>query len=91
MRWDPTRRYRYVTALEDAVPPHLLSELIERLLSRFVEPGGRLILSSYANRDEAPRALFEDMAGAGFAPDGTIAIDRPGRQPLRTAWLDAPG
>jgi hypothetical protein len=54
-----------------------------------VEPGGRLIVSSYTERDGVPRALFDDLSDAGNPPDGMIRIDRPRRHPLLSAWIDA--
>jgi hypothetical protein len=89
MSWTPPMKFRYVTAITDAVPPDRLRELVERLLSEFVEPNGRLILSAYTNRGEQPRALFEELAACGHPPSGTIHIDRPNRAPLLTAWIDA--
>ena len=86
--WEPHRSFDFVTALEDAVPPDQLGQLVERLLGRFVAPGGRLILSTYTNRDAAPRPLVEHLRAIGRAPDGIIHIDRPGRPPLLTVWLD---
>jgi hypothetical protein len=44
--WEPPRRWMFVTVLTDAVPPSGLRSLVRRLLDRFVEPGGRLIVSS---------------------------------------------
>jgi hypothetical protein len=88
--WVPPRRFRYVTALDDAVPPDRLGVLVERLLAEFVEPGGRVIVSSYTNRGDAPRPLFSALTDCGFPPAGTIHIDRPNREPLLTAWIDAP-
>jgi hypothetical protein len=87
--WAPPSRFRYVTALDDAVPPSRLGDLVQRLLDVAVAPGGRLIVSAYATSDGSPRPLFEDLAAVGFPPDGVIHIDRPGRGPLRTAWIDA--
>lgn len=89
MSWAPPSRFRYVTALDDAVPPARLGDLVDRVLDDLVAPGGRLIVSSYTNADQAPRTLFGDLASAGHPPDGVIHIDRPGRGPLLTAWLDA--
>ncbi len=89
MAWDPPRRFRYVTALDDAVPPDRLGELVERLLGLFVEPGGRLIVSSYTNAGTEVRPLLDDLASAGHPPDGVIRIDRPDKAPLLTARLDA--
>ena len=89
MSWTPPERFRYVTVLDDAVPPDRLGDLVARLRREFVALGGRLVVSSYTNAGHRPRPLFGDLAAAGYPPDGTIHIDRPGRSPLRTAWLDA--
>jgi len=89
MDFEPPNRFRYVTVLDDAVPPPRLGDLVDRALVALVEPGGRLIVSSYTNRGQAPRPLFDDLTAAGHAPDGTIRIDRPAAAPLLTAWIDA--
>ena len=89
MSWTPASRFRYVTALDDVVPPDRLDLLVARVLHHFVAPGGRLIISSYTNAGQPPRPLFDDLTAAGHPPDGTIRIDRPGRAPLLTAWLNA--
>ena len=61
--------FTYVTALEDQVPPgNRLGHLVEPLLDVFVERGGRLIISAYANNDEVPRDLFGDLADCGHEP-----------------------
>jgi len=88
--WVPPRKFRYVTALDDAVPPDRLGVLVERLLADFLEPGGRVIVSSYTNPGDAPRPLFSALTHCGFPPSGTIHIDRPNREPLLTAWIDRP-
>jgi hypothetical protein len=89
MTWTAPHRFRYVTALDDLVPPDHLATMVGRLLAEFVAPGGRLILSSYTAPTDRPRALFDELRAAGHPPNGIIHIDRPGRHPLRTAWLDA--
>lgn len=88
MRWAPPHRFRYVTALTETVPPDLLGQLVGRLLADFVEPGGRLILSSYTDTDAVPRPLVAELVDLDRRPDGVIHIDRPGRHPLQTIWLD---
>jgi hypothetical protein len=89
MTWTPPRRFTYVKALDDQVPPGRLADLVVRLLSEFVAPGGRLIVSSYTDSDGVPRPLFDDLSDAGYPPDGRVRIDRPGRHPLLSAWIDA--
>ena len=88
MSWTPPRPFRYVTVPDDVVPPDRLGGLVARVLAEFVEPGGRVIVSSYTNRDDAPRPLFADLGKCGYPPSGTIHIDRPNRAPLLTAWID---
>jgi hypothetical protein len=63
--------------------------LVARLLDRYVADEGRLIVSSYTSSGHSSRPLFEDLIAAGRAPDGIIHIDRPGRSPLLTGWIDA--
>lgn len=89
MQWSPPRRFTYVTALEDQVPPNRLGDLVDRLLDAFVEPGGRLIIRAYTDPDESVRDLFGALTSYGHGPTGRILIERPGRNPLITAWLDA--
>lgn len=88
MQWSPPRRFTYVTAIADQVPPSRLGDLVDRLLERFVERRGRLIISAYTNPGNTPRDLFADLTTGGHKPDGTIFIERPDRGPLITAWLD---
>lgn len=90
MSWEPPRRFRYVTTPDDVVPPDVLGELVDRLLDRVVAPGGRLVVSSYTGRGARPRPLVDDLRAHGHRPDGIIHIDRPGRSPLLSAWLDVP-
>jgi hypothetical protein len=88
MTWKPPRRFTYVTALDDQVPPGRLGDLVAHLRAEFVEPGGRLIVSSYTDSDGVPKDLFDDLRQAGHPPDGRIRIDRPQRHPLLAAWID---
>jgi hypothetical protein len=90
MTWEPPMRFDYVTTLTDLVPEDRLADLLDRLLALAVRPGGRLIVSSYTNRGEDPRPLFDELAACGHPPAGTIHIDRPQKAPLLTAWIDAP-
>jgi len=87
--WIPARRYRYVYTLYDCVPQGYLDEFVERLLSRVVTPGGRLILGAYGSqsRNEAPF----DVSGF-LESTGRPAIGRSegGWLPMsRFAWFDS--
>lgn len=88
MTWEPPKRFRYVTALDGLVPPDWLGRLVDRLLTRFVAPAGRLLVSSYTDRGREPRPLVADLTELGHGPDGVILIDRPGKAPLQTVWFD---
>jgi hypothetical protein len=66
-----------------------LGDLADRLLDVFVERGGRLVISAYTNPGDTPRDLFTDLSAFNHEPDGKVWIERPGRGPLITAWLDA--
>ena len=45
----PPRTFRYVYSLYDCVPEALLPAYIRRLLTRYVETGGTLIMGAYGS------------------------------------------
>jgi len=86
--WDwPPRTFRYVYALHDCVPEDYLIPWAKRLLVRYVEPGGTLIVGAYVGRSEnrSPRNLAGELLGHGFPVSGS-AYD--GEPPVTTvAWI----
>lgn len=89
--WQPERRYRYVHALLEHVPKDRQKEYLQRLLDVVVEPGGRLIVSSYGSRSKNQKPLDIDFhlqmlgfrttgCGNSLEPDGWVAT--------RVAWID---
>jgi 2-polyprenyl-3-methyl-5-hydroxy-6-metoxy-1,4-benzoquinol methylase len=89
--WNPPRRYRYVYALHDCVPAARLAQWTSRLLSSFVEPGGRLIIGAYGSnsRQQAALDIASLLSGEGFRIAGESSR---GELPVvRVVWLDAPG
>lgn len=91
-RWEPLRRWTFVTALVDAVPPGGLSGLLRRLLDRFAERDGRVILSSYgSSRRRAPAEAVADRVRAeGFDVTGSAEARSVGGVIVTsTAWIDA--
>ena len=90
--WEPPRRWTFVTALSDAVPPAGLAGLVRRLLDRFAEPDGRVIVSSYgsSSRREPAEAVPERLTEEGFEVAGSAqARSSKGIIVTQTAWIDA--
>jgi hypothetical protein len=88
--WEPPRRYEYVYALYDCVPPDYLAEYVNRLFARAVADGGRMILGAYGSRSRGVPAY--DVAGFlerhGWAVAGRSAGGSP---PVSLfAWADRP-
>ena len=88
-KWMPPRQFRSVDSLYDCVAVELLSEYSRRLLTRYVEPGGPLIMGAYgsSSKQEAARAIAQDVAAAGFRVAGSSS--RGALPVARVAWLKA--
>ncbi|CAN5603730.1 class I SAM-dependent methyltransferase [soil metagenome] len=91
MTWAHPQWYRFVTVLDDAVPPLRLEDMVRRVLDDLVEPGGRLVSSDYRRRDEPSVDRCRRLRGLGLAVAGSNE-DRPpdgstGRRV--TVWVDA--
>ena len=86
--WNPPRRYKYVYALWDCVPEEYLPEFVHRLIDRYVEDGGRLILGAYGSRsrNQQPFDLEKFLESAGYQLSGTAWGGIP--PVARFAWLD---
>jgi SAM-dependent methyltransferase len=86
--WKPPRQYQYVYALWDCVPEEYLAEFVLRLIDRYVEKGGRLILGAYGSlsRDQPPFDLETFLRSAGYQLSGSSS----GRIPevAHFVWLD---
>jgi hypothetical protein len=90
-QWEPPRRWTFITALTDAVPPGGLPGLVYRLLDRFAEPGGRVIISSYGSsrRREPADAVAERLTADRFEVAGFAQAIESGIIVTQTAWIDA--
>jgi hypothetical protein len=87
--WRPPRQFRYVYSLYDCVPEERLPAYIRRLVTRYVEPGGTLILGAYgsSSKQEAARDIATDITAAGFCVAGSSSR---GTLPVaRVAWIRA--
>jgi SAM-dependent methyltransferase len=87
--WIPPRQFRYVYSLYDCVPLELLPEYIRRLVTRYVEMGGTLIIGVYGSysKQEAARDIATDIATVGFRVAGSSS--RGALPVARVAWIRA--
>lgn len=87
--WTPPHKFKYVSS-SLCVPDHLKRRLFEKLTSKIVAPGGRLVLRSYYNvkNGERDHYYFDNVAfleSIGVKPVGTAFSDPPGADYV---WID---
>ena len=88
--WRPPRKFRYVYTLHDCVPAELSGNYVDRLLARYVEPDGRLIVGAYGSysQNQPARDVAAELAKAGHEVAGCASCgDLPA---TRIAWVTAP-
>lgn len=94
MYWEPPFRFDFVRTELGYVPRDRRRELVERLLRRYLVPGGRLIICSYgSSRPHKPRAelVGEALRAWGYDVAGeSEGVDANGVVITRVAWTDAP-
>jgi SAM-dependent methyltransferase len=87
--WQPPRAYDVVYSVWDCVPEQYLADYVNRLLDRFVAPGGRLVLGAYGSRSrrQAPLAVAAFLAGLGLTVVGSRTAGDPPTAAF--AWVDS--
>ncbi len=78
--WEPPACFDFVRTELVYVPPSRRREYVERLLERFVAPGGRLIICSYgSSRSEGDRAelLVDELRDWGVRVDRVDDVVSP--------------
>jgi hypothetical protein len=78
--WEPPARFDFVRTELVYVPPSRRREYAERLLDRFVAPGGRLMICSYgSSRPEGARAepLVDELHAWGLPVDRVDEVISP--------------
>ncbi|MGO9604860.1 MAG: class I SAM-dependent methyltransferase [Candidatus Binataceae bacterium] len=94
MTWEPPRRFDYVTVIADSVPPARRRDLIDRLLSRFLSPRGRLVFSIYLPQPPEPPSENPPASAVlrrfGYKASGEAESRIDGQLKVSTAWLDNP-
>lgn len=89
--WSPGRRYRWVHTELGYVPTNQQATYLQRLLDEVVEPGGRLIVSSYGDQSAGKRPLDIELhlQMLGFRTAGcSNGLQSDRWVASRTAWID---
>ncbi len=87
--WHPPRKFRYVYTLHDCVPESYLSTFIEKILERFVENDGTLIVGAYGSTSERKPALDITDVLHHFNFPVTGSASRGDLPVSRIAWIRA--
>ena len=94
MDWRVPFRFDFVRTELEYAPPHRRREMVERLSSEYLAPGGRLIVCSYgSSRRPAPKAepVGEILRNWGYAVAGEAeGVDTNDVVFTRIAWMDTP-
>jgi hypothetical protein len=93
MTWSPATRFDYVTLLPEFVPANRFPGLVKRVMDRFLNPGGRLVVSCYCGTRPAgapplveATLILEEIGPVALGhsearrPDGSLWTS--------CAWLD---
>jgi len=89
--WEPPRRFDYAFTGLEYVPAARQPDLVARLRSRIVAPGGRLVFTSYRARGAAEAApLAERLRSWGVPVTGEAVAfdDATGVVATRIVWSD---
>jgi SAM-dependent methyltransferase len=91
--WTPPRRFDFVRAGLEYVPPRRQRDLVARLLDAVVAPGGRLIIGTFSEERDETRPVpseAERAAAWGFAVAGQTerSHTRDPRLVNRAFWID---
>lgn len=89
LHWQPPRRFDFIRAGLEYVPPPRRPDLVRHLLDEVCEPGGRLILGVRNElRDSGP--LEDEVAAWGFEIAGRTERSHSDPRVVRRAfWIDA--
>jgi SAM-dependent methyltransferase len=85
--WMPPRKFKYVYSLFDCVPEPFLLQYIEKLLRRYVEKSGILIIGAYGSKSQNIPAfdVAKFFKKVGFR---IVGISHRGDLPIsRIAWI----
>ena len=86
--WKPPKQFKYVYTMHDCVPPEFLEEYIQRLTSRAVCTGDRLIIGAYGSRSQGSRPFDIEgfLESRGLSVVGTA--EGGGSRLTSFVWID---
>lgn len=92
--WEPPCRFDFVRAELCYVPPQCERAFVDRLLERFLQPGGSLLVAEYRSSKEAHVEKLwvdEGLGAMGYAAEEhTSGYDMDGSELTRVALLRRP-
>ena len=86
--WTPSRKFHYVYTMTDLVPERLLRDYLARVIDRYVDKGGRLIVGGYGSCSKSQPApdITAILTGFGLRVSGSAAV---GHLPIsHVAWVN---
>lgn len=91
--WQPGRQFRWVHTELDVVPAKQQAAYLQRLLDEIVEPGGRLIVSSFGDQETGKRPVDIELhlQMLGFRTAGcSNGLQSDRWVASRVAWIERP-
>jgi SAM-dependent methyltransferase len=86
--FEPPRRFDFVRTGLEYVPPSSRPEFVERLLTRYLDPGGRLIIGMQTEL-RTKKSVEETVSGWGNRITGRVELPHPDPRAVRRAfWID---
>ena len=92
--WEPPRSFDFVRLELCYVPTECQREFVDRVLRRFLSPGGSVLVADYRSSSEAASSMVwvdEELRGSGFrVSECASGFDAEGRELTRIARVCRP-
>lgn len=81
--WSPPRKFNFVNTLLDYVPDELQEAFVHRLLERYVQPGGCLLVAEYRGRHTGvPEKRIDEKIRQWDLPIETVRSSHFEQEPM---------
>ncbi|GHO85518.1 class I SAM-dependent methyltransferase [Dictyobacter formicarum] len=81
--WSPPRKFDFVNTLLDYVPDELQEAFVHRLLERYVQPGGRLLVAEYrGGHTGVPEKRIDEKIGQWDLPIEMVRSSHFEQEPM---------